>query len=435
MLRPHNPAPARSASFAALLAASTFVLHLLTPGGAHAQITRAENLNLILGPGSASPPVVERPTVHECAPGPWGNLRYVYVYLEAPYQLIENFPLPSTTPSWAFETQRLSELPKLFADAGLSQALIDYLVAEKNIVRDRDTIYLHPPLAELEEMSPAARTVIYPQLAKHPANAYHADPVIITSPSIEEWYATSKLRPEIIAKIKKLSYVRNNTNVFSDVSLLLNYAQSDTEARAIFKACTRTRTIMVRLHLDKNSNSEEILRYWSLGLGLRRKDIEPLLDSIIETNGIEDISLSHLLPPLARKLIYTYPGAELARHGTLPDCHWTSLNFFNYEPHEYLLDVSLATSRVLEQFTQVEKPYQYGDILFFLDDTTGDAFHSCVYLADDLVYTKNGRNILSPWVIMKIEDVQKIYLYRGEGTVQAFRARSEETNPDKRTSE
>ncbi len=435
MLRTHTPAPARSAPFMALLAALALAFHLLTPGGLYGQITRAEDLNLILGPGSSAP-VVERPTVHDCGPGPWGTLRYVYVYLEAPYQLIENFPLPSTTPSWAFPADQLPSLPKLFADAGLSQSLTDFLLAEKNMIRDGDIVYLHPPLVQLEEMKPAARTIIYTELAKYPANAYHADPVIITTPSVEEWYATSNLRPEIIAKIKKLSYLRSGTIVFSDVSLLLNYAQTDSEARSVFKACTRTRTIMVRLHLDKDSDSEQILQYWSLGLGLRRKDIEPLLDSIIETDGIEDIGISHLLPALARKLIYTYPGPELAKHGTLPDCHWTSLNFFNYEPHEYLLDVNLATSRVIEQFNPVEAPYRYGDILFFLDDETGDAFHSCVYLADDLVYTKNGRNILSPWVIMKIDDVKKIYLYRGNGRPQGFRRRDIITSTEeKKTSE
>ena len=145
------------------------------------------------------------------------------------------------------------------------------------------------------------------------------------------------------------------------------------------------------------------------------------MQSVIDTDGIEALPLSHLLPPLARKLTYTYPGLDLAKHGVLPDCHWTSLNFFNYEPHEYMLDSRLATSAVLENFEPVEPPYRYGDVLFFLSTTTGDAFHSCVHLADNLVYSKNGRNLLAPWVLMRLEDVKKIYLYRGDGRVQGYR--------------
>jgi hypothetical protein len=161
-------------------------------------------------------------------------------------------------------------------------------------------------------------------------------------------------------------------------------------------------------------------------MGLRRKDVEPLLQSIIDTDGIEALPLSHMLPALVRKLLYTYPSLDMGRQGILPDCHWTSLNFFNYDPHEYLLDSRLATSAVLEKFALVEPPYKYGDILFFLNKDSGDAYHSCVYLADNLVFTKNGRNILSPWLIMKREDVEKIYLYRGDGRIQGFRKKPSE---------
>ena len=40
---------------------------------------------------------------------------------------------------------------------------------------------------------------------------------------------------------------------------------------------------------------------------------------------------------------------------------------------------------------------------------TGNAIHSCVYLADDLVFTKNGRSPTQPWVVMKLDDVVAYY--------------------------
>jgi hypothetical protein len=108
----------------------------------------------------------------------------------------------------------------------------------------------------------------------------------------------------------------------------------------------------------------------------------------------------------------------------MPDCHWSSLNFFNYDVKPYLLDSRLATTVVLEQFLPVDPPYKFGDIMFLLDVKQGDAFHSCVYIADDIVYTKNGRNVVSPWLLMKLEDVQKIYLHDGNGRVQGYRNKS-----------
>ncbi|WP_395740347.1 hypothetical protein [Prosthecobacter sp.] len=389
---------------------------------ARGQAARGENFSVLLNSsGTAPAPGAQNPSVFETHPGPWGKMKCAYVYLEAPASLIEEFPLPSPIPRWTFPASDLPGLPAFLARAGLSQSLIDTLLTSKHLVKEGAFVHLLPPLAELESMTPETRAIIYAELSKHPENEYHADPVLIIGTTIDEWYKGSRLRPELIAKIKRLSYMRGEAIAFSDIPVLLNYAQSDSEARVIFKACTRTRNLMIRLMLDKSANADEIIKYWSLGVGIRRKDLEPLIRSVIELDGVDDLGIVHVLPALARKLLYTYPGLDMAKHGVMPDCHWTSLNFFNYEPHEYLLDARLATSQVLEQFTPVEPPYQFADVLFFLDNTTGDAFHSCVHLADNIVYTKNGRNILSPWVIMRLEDVKKIYLYKGNGRVQGFR--------------
>lgn len=417
-----NILTARSFSFSVL---ATLAFGGLVPARSHAQVTRAEDLSVILsGAGlnqPSEPSAAPNSAVFEANPGPWGKLQCAYVYLEAPASLIEEFPLPSPISRWTFPLSSLHSLPAFFSKAGLSESLIATLLAPKHVVQEGSFVHLLPPLAELEGMTPETRATIYTELSKYSENEYQADPVLIIGTTVDEWYKGSKLRPEIINKIKQLSYTRGEATAFSDIPVLLNYAQSDSEARSIFKACTRTRNLMIRLKLDRNSNAEEIIRYWSFGTGLRRKDLEPLVRSVIELDGVDDLGISHILPALARKLLYTYPGLDMAKHGVMPDCHWTSLNFFNYEPHEYLLDARLATSQVLEQFVPVEPPYQFADVLFFLDNTTGDAFHSCVHLADNIVFTKNGRNILSPWVIMRLEDVKKIYLYKGEGRVQGFR--------------
>ncbi len=414
---------AHKASLTLLL--TTVALGLLLPQLSEGQVTRSDNFSVILSSSptaqSTPAPAASSPSVFDAAPGPWGKLKCAYVYLEAPASLIEEFPLPSPMSRWTLPSSILPSLPAMLSKMGLSQSLIDTLLTSKHLIREGMEIHLLPPLAELENLAPETRAALYSELAKYPQNEYHADPVLIIGTTVEEWYKGSKLRPEIIRKIKQLSYTRGEATAFSDIPVLLNYAQSDSEARAIFKACTRTRTLMIRLVLSKTSNAEEIIKYWSFGIGLRRKDLEPLVRSIIELDGVDDMGIVHILPALARKLLYTYPGLDMAKHGIMPDCHWTSLNFFNYEPHEYLLDARLATSQVLEQFVPVEPPYQFADILFFLDNTTGDAFHSCVHLADNIVYTKNGRNILSPWVILRLDDVKKIYLHQGNGRVQGFR--------------
>ena len=361
------------------------------------------------------------PTFFYANPGPWGKLRCFYIYIEAPRAIVEAYPLPSSKPRWSFPESERPKLPALFKKAGLPETFAASLVEPQNTTNSNGLLNLFPPLADLEAMTPAMREVIYPELAKYPTNDYHTEPVLITSVTVDEWFRTSKLRPELVAKIRQMAYRRGEALAFSDLGAMMNHASGEAEARLIFKSFTRTRSLMMQLELEDETELPPLLDYWSIGMGIRRKDIEPIMQSIIDTEGVERLGITHIIPALPRKLLYTYPGEECSRHGILPDCHWTSLNFFNYEPHEYLLDSRLATSAVLEKFEPVQAPYRYGDILFFLDADRGDAFHSCVYLADDMVFTKNGRNRLSPWVIMKISEVEKIYIYDRNGRIQAYR--------------
>ena len=146
-----------------------------------------------------------------------------------------------------------------------------------------------------------------------------------------------------------------------------------------------------------------------------------MLKSVAEAPGAEYLDIIHMLPPLPRKLLYSYPPLELAKHGRMPDCHWSSLNFFNYEPREYYIDTRLAASHVLENFEPIEGPYRFGDVLFFLEGPTLQAFHSCVVIADDIVFTKNGDNAANPWVLSHLEDLRQVYLSGNGGRVQGYR--------------
>jgi len=370
---------------------------------------------------SADAPKAKAERITVSAPGPWGQLSFYPVFLEAPAHLIEKFPLPNSRPRWIFPKAMLSALPQFFKQANVDPALATAVLAPSTLVTDGDWIYLFPPLALLEAMTPAQREVVYGELRKYQANEFHYEPVLITSGDVDEWFHSSHLRPEIIAKLKLFTYHRGETLAFSDLPALMAYANGEAEGREMLKAFTRTRSYMARLMLDEKSDIPSILNYWTTGLNLRRKDVEPLLQSVIETEGAGSIDVVHMLPAMPRKLLMTYPDMGMAKDGIFPDCHWTSLNFFNYDAQPYLLDSRLATTAVLERFNVVEPPYKFGDILFFLDNKNGDAFHSCVYIADDIVFSKNGRNVLSPWVFSRVDDMKKVYLFDNNGHIQGFR--------------
>ena len=224
-----------------------------------------------------------------------------------------------------------------------------------------------------------------------------------------------------MAAIRRLAYRRGSALAFSDIPTLISLAESDAEVQFIKKKLTRTRSLIVRLELDGGEDLSGLLDYWSTGLNLRRKELEPLFTATAALPGLQHLDLLHLLPALPRKLLYTYPGDEFLTHSRLPDCHWTTLNFFNYSAQDYYLDSRLAASSIIENFVPVNPPYRFGDVLLFLNPQ-GSAFHSCIYLADELVYSKNGANPLLPWVLLELKDLQRMYnLDLGHGLIQGYR--------------
>ena len=66
-----------------------------------------------------------------------------------------------------------------------------------------------------------------------------------------------------------------------------------------------------------------------------------------------------------------------------------SVNFFAETPDDRALDLDFALARLRTDYEIVEDGFELGDIVALLDEHD-DLFHVVVYLAGDLVLTKNG---------------------------------------------
>lgn len=353
--------------------------------------------------------------------GPWGKLQCYYFYLEAPENVVSRAPTPDTQTRWRIPEESLSEFEALISNTELTNDVVSPLFNPRGVIRRNGIANLFPSAALIEALSEPERQRIYAKLASYPHNEFYEFPIFFLGGDVEEWAQGSGLRPELVTTIRQLSYHRGETLAFSDIPFLLSLAKTNSEAQFIKKKLTRTRTLIARLELNPQSNIQEMLDYWSTGLNLRRKELEPLFQATAAMSGIEHLDLLHVLPALPRKLLYTFPGDDFTSHIRFPDCHWTTLNFFNFTAQDYYLDSHLASSAVLENFQQVEAPYRFGDVLMFINPQ-GNAFHSCIYLADDLVYTKNGANPLVPWTLLELADLQKMYnLDLGQGFIQGYR--------------
>ncbi len=357
----------------------------------------------------------------ECKPGPWGRVQWHYLHIEAPDWIVANTLLPHSQTSWGFPGATAASVSNFLLGAGVSPATVNGLMNDpRAMLHGPEAVTVFPGVRDVEALGDATRQLIYQELAKFPVNEFFVNPITILDQGVDDWLGLRKIRPEIRSVLKRLSYRRGDVLCFSDLSVLMSYAQSDAEARDLAKLGTRKRAVMAYLLIGAGDDTEKLEEYWSAAY--RRKDVLPILSSISQLPGGGRLGFSHLMPAQPRKLIYTYPTLDLATTGRLPDCHWTTFNFFSFHPQNIFLDLRLAANRLLEGYDPVAPPYKYGDALMFLNQS-GDAVHSCVYLCDDLVFTKNGETFSAPWIIAQLQDVNRLYRHLEVCKMQGYRRR------------
>ena len=339
--------------------------------------------------------------------GPWGHLELYTVFLEAPREVIELATPAETKTQWVFEKHDRKDVHAFLQQLHLPESVLTSLEDETKWSETGSSTVVFPDNQTLLSIPREPRARLYNFLGRFLSNPLHREPEIIYGESPEKWLSDTDLPTHIVDAIAKMSYLRGGKQVFADTPAVLALAESDHERIRIQQALSRTPNLIVKVRIDSEQPMQTIARWWTAN-GLLTENI-PLLKSLLASGREDSVDISRFLPAAAKKVIFTYPTPLDARLGHLPDCHWSSLNFFNDPPLDRLSDPRIAASYVRENYELITSEPQFGDILFFMDPVTKEAHHSCVFLADDIVFTKNGRSLLEPWVFMHLAEVRDIY--------------------------
>jgi hypothetical protein len=187
------------------------------------------------------------------------------------------------------------------------------------------------------------------------------------------------------------------------------------EREAALRVIASSRASLVYLKVPPESQEpiRRMTQYW--GIRGRESAVGPLLQGIAKQPDGGILDVLELLPPLPRKLLNTYPGASIETTGFKRDCFWTTMNFFNDVPDDGFKDVEYTMAHVREYYEPMGQNFRYGDIVFLVN-SYGTVFHAATYLANGLVFTKNGAAAHHPWVIMGVDEM--IDNYAAEKPVQ-----------------
>ena len=362
-------------------------------------------------------------TEQHSAPGaglrPWGEFEYIKLPLEEPNELLPDINQPLAPPRWFFENYSAKQLAELLRSCDLRREQRALLLDSKRWEDSSRGIFVSPPPDVVLEMSRPARERIYGVLAESEANSAQCDPFRFRPDAFEQWAKDTGLGEEQLQILRRLTYTQGGSVCFCDGAIVQRLFSRE-DFTSLVKALYGERTFLMRLVINANTDIDALIKYWRKGG--RALALRPLFESMAKVPGGTSINISYLLPTFARLRLYTYANEDTDPALTKENCFWTAMNFFKDKPDPQFFSIK-NTTRVLENdyFKTAESPV-YGDLIL-LSDSTGKAIHLCVYLADDVVFTKNGGDYMQPWVLMKIPDMLAYYNTKQPAQMTIFRSK------------
>ncbi len=339
---------------------------------------------------------------------PWGRLTITPIVITPPVEYVPQDDGPIQPSQWHFPKTTPAELGQFLKASGVPEEVAGRLMAVAKPEAQTQGVFLEPPADIVRGLQPDARGKIYYRLAKSLLNFDQNSAYYFGAGSIDTWLGGPEVTPPELRKIvDPLVYRIGDFFYLADIEQVRAQVGNGPTFQNLVRRLLRQQTMFVSLNITPADDLDKLEEYW--GRGGRRTDIRPILESVAAAD--ETVRISELLPDLPRRLLYRFPKVRVAdtEKSELANCFWTALNFFNDEPDDRFLDARFVADTLKKDYFLVHGGQQLGDIaVFSTSDNT--LFHVAVYLADNLLFTKNGAFSLAPWVIMPIDQLKGRYV-------------------------
>jgi len=334
-----------------------------------------------------------------------GDFEYIPIPLEEPLDRLPDTDHPLGATRWYFPHYTPEQLRSLLKSCKATHE-IDSLLDSSQWTIPEDGIVIHPDPEVVLNLDRRSRESIYGVLARSHENRSQCDPFRFRPEKFGDWCNSTGLGPEQLSLFRKLTYMRGGSVCFCDGPVLQHFLERG-DFKCMVRALYGERTFLMRLVIKRESDIDGIIQYWSKG-GSHVEDLRPLFRSMAKVPGGTSINVSVLLPTFARTRLYRFAHHGRSNLATNENCFWTAMNFFRDTPDPRFVNPQYTKAVLASEYSTVSEAPTYGDLIL-LTDSEGHPLHLSVYLADSVVFTKNGGDDLQPWVLMKIPDMRAYY--------------------------
>ena len=334
---------------------------------------------------------------------------------------MEYFPLrisprsnsSSNTPSrpsgtiWRFPNFDLTQTSDLLASFEIPHGVVRELTALAGVDAAASGIELFPNSQQLCEISPDSRARLYHWLGETNPKSWHTNAFRHLGTSVDDWLAEQHLAAATIKLVRAYVYRHGPYLLFADLPAVAAQLADRRELQRLTKALAGEVTVLAQLHVRRGDNLDQLVAL----LGARRANAKRAAAAGI-SGRLAARAIDRHHPPLALlcppKALYLSEREYRRGQDDPRDCHWTSLNFFNETPDDRFLDMVAVAQTVARDWQPSNAPPLLGDLVFFHDEQ-GTVFHSAVYIADNILFTKNGPTPTRPWVLMPLDQMLQFY--------------------------
>lgn len=343
------------------------------------------------------------PSAHQDKP--WGDLEITSVPFENSEELFLDRAQRLKKPEWVFEPATVEQVQEFFKTVDLSEEQKRDLLATNSWSVQTTSCTLHPAQELVLSLNRSAREKIYDALEHCSSNYAQCFPFRFAPHRFEERFANSGVASDTVQFVRNLCYTNEQLMSFCDLDVAAAKLNKS-EFEGLIRVLYAVPTVRLRLRVRPDSNVDQLAAYW--GKGGREARVRPLLESLARLPGGDSLAIAYLLPGAARLRLYTFPDIGREPKEAREDCFFTAMNFFNKYADDRFFDKANLRQSLQNDYTLVAGPPTFGDLMTLINNQ-GDALHVAVYIAEDVVFTKNGVNVLQPWVLMRMDDMMTYF--------------------------
>lgn len=338
---------------------------------------------------------------------PCGQLVMRDLDLEQPEEYVAFEINTNKVPIWTFEGTKPETVRIFMESCGLTSAQIAQVLTPAAMIYTNANTVICPSDELVLSLSVETRAKLYAELGHYLSNELIHFPFCFPGDAFETRFDKSKISDATYSLLKQMLYPRGDAQCFSDLQPLLHQVPDENERLQLVKALSHQSALLGGIHVWPDTDIDTLVGYWGWPQGVRLINMRPLLESLKRRPTGGSASILYFLPPFARQRLYSYPLPSQLGDPTM-DCHWSTMNFFNETPDNRFSDPGYTVAYLKTNYYQIAKPIAYGDRIFLLDKN-GNAIHSAVFLAEDIVFTKNGNNFAQPWMLMRLKNLVAEY--------------------------